>query len=256
MIALEVAKLASAIQVRNFSSLMDFGADQQKKVAEYSNFLSEKTAKMDDRDVREHLGKLLHTLGKINLKPFARRRFLFWWLPPKKPSLEQSGHYQRLLVELDYVAHRLEKANDAVLKDAGLLETFYIENSKFEEAVAKFIEAGRHRYEELTHLKFEDEESRMDLKRFLDLFDQRIYELEMSQQLANQKGMQIRMLQENNRKLALKIQSSILNTIPLWQDQLSLALAVEKQAQTAKSLGELLEEQIKLVDALQNALKE
>ena len=254
MIGKDVLTLSQSIELRNFAAVMDFGNQQQKELSDYSNFLSDQMAKLDDSKIRGQMGELLKILAQINLRPFAKRRFLFWWLPPKRPTLQQTSHYKRLLVELDYVAHRLEKANELLFKEIQLLDRFYKENKRYQEAITLYLEAGKHRYEEFSRLKFEGERQD-DLERFLDLLDSRLYDLQMSGHLGVQKGEQIRMLQEGHRKLALKVQSSILNTIPLWQDQLSLALTLERQHQAAMSINELLVEQAKLVEALQSALR-
>lgn len=239
--------LLKVLEAEDYNGLLKFGAKEQRQVSDYSNYLSEQMARLDDSNVRGHLGELLSVLSRIDLKPFSKRKFLFWELPPRRPSLQQSGQFQKMLVELDYVAHRLEKAHGLLLQEIEGMERFYEENQRYGEAVNRLLESGRRAYVAWSAAARDPV--------FLELVDGRLYDLQMSGQLALQKGAQIRMLQDSHRRLALKIQSSILNTIPLWQDQLSLALTLERQGQVAGDLSAFLAEQGKLVAALQEVLE-
>lgn len=242
----ELKNLAATIEVRNFASLMDFGATAQKEVAQYSNYLSDQLVKMDDSYTRTNLVELLKLLSRIDLVPFKPKRFLFWKIRRKRPLLEQIGQLQKQVVQLDYVAERLKISNGYLLREVDHLEKFHKENSKFEATLSKWIAAAQLRHQELSQLKLPTQHEQPDLQHFLQLLDQRIYDLQMSKSLATQKGAQIKTLQEGFRHLGLKVQTSILTTIPLWQDQLNLLLAWEKQIQ----IGELVATQTRMIEEI------
>jgi len=244
------------LQPGNFTSLLDFGKPAQQNIANYSNYLSDEIAKISDANLKAHLGDLLTLLSSINLKPYTPKRFLFWTLKPKKPSLEQKTHLQKLLIKLDYIGQRLTQANTALFQEIARLDRFHTENSRYEQAITHFIQVGKTRHKELSNLKHPDPDIQKEHEHYLELLDQRIYDLEMSQAVATQKGLQIRILQDGFQKLAQKIQSSILTTIPIWQDQVSLMLIIEQQSDLATVIGDVLRGQKEILAALEGTIRE
>lgn len=253
--------METSLPIRDFNAVMAYGSREQKRIADFSHRFADQMKKLDASNIRNHMGALLEKLSQIDLKPFSKgRRFLFWHLPPKRPSLQKISHYQRLLIELDYMAYNLAQANSALFQEIQLLEKLHEESERYQQQISTCITKGKAHYEELSKMSFPsgsaaEQEVQADFIRYLDHLDQRLYELESSKNLSHQKSIQIRMLQDNHRKLAMKIQSSILNTIPLWQEQVSLALTVQRQEELTASLSKLLTSQVEIILSLQKALK-
>lgn len=241
----QIKQIANKINIKNTQSVVEFGTEIQYKLLQFSNQLAKEIHDSDTLNVGQILSELLTKVSQFDTDDVTgRRKGIFSrFLPPTRPSQKLISKYQRMGIEVDYISTRLEKEGKLLEKEIHMLEKMYEMNKEYYTSISKYIAAGKYKKQEiennelpalqnrLVHANLLEKEEISDLNRFLHLLDKRLYDLELSQQISFQKAPQIRMIQENHRILLDKIQSSILNTIPLWKDQFIMGLTLERQSQ-------------------------
>jgi len=238
----QALEIASKININSIENVMYFGANIQEKLSGFSNELAEQIHKSDTSNVKQVMSNLIEKIGQIDWQEVSGKgKGLFAkFLPATAPSQKLISKYQKLGVEVDYIAKKLEKEGQLLATEIELLDRMYEMNKDYYVAISVYIAAGKHKIQEieteiLPNIQISDElmatESVHDLQRFKHQLEKRVHDLHLSQQISLQKAPQIRMIQENHRMLVEKIQSSILNTIPLWKDQFIIGLTLERQKQ-------------------------
>jgi len=235
-------ELAEKIDLKDIQSVMYFGANIQEKLSDFSNELASQVHKSDTSNVKAVMGNLIEKIGQVDWQEISGKGkgLLARLRPATTPSQKLISKYQKLGVEVDYLAKKLEKEGQLLLTEIDLLERMYEKNKDYYVAISVYIAAGKHKIADIENnilpmlQEKEDlmilEEAR-DLQNLKNQLEKRIHDLHLSQQIALQKAPQIRMIQENHRTLIEKIQSSVLNTIPLWKDQFIIGLTLERQKQ-------------------------
>jgi uncharacterized protein YaaN involved in tellurite resistance len=173
---------------------------------------------------------------------------------------EVLSRYQKTGAQIDRISVKLERSKNVLLTDINLLERLYENNKEYFHALNIYIAAGELKLEELNEvtipalrklaeatqdqMKFQEVN---DMIQFADRLDKRLYDLKLSREITIQSAPQIRLIQNTNQTLVEKIQSSIMTAIPLWKNQVAIALtlirqrhAVEAQKQVSKTTNELL----------------
>lgn len=241
----KINDISSKMNIRNVQSVIEFGKEAQVKLLHFSNKLSEEIHNSDTMNVGQILSHLLTKVNQFDVDDvLGKKKGLFSkFLPPKRPSQKLISKYQKMGIEVDYISTRLEKEGKILEKEIDMLEKMYEANKEYFIEISMYVDAGKYKMneikinvipslqEKLVNANPIEKEELHDVERYLNLLDKRIYNLELSQQISIQKAPQIRMIQENHRMLLDKIQSSILNTIPLWKDQFILGLTLERQSQ-------------------------
>lgn len=263
----EVKEISSKMNWKNIQSITEFGKDTQVKLLHFSNKLAEEIHNSDTMNVDQILSQLLVKVSQFDVDDVLGRRGIFAKiLPPKRPSQKLISKYQRMSVEVDYISTRLEKEGKLLEKEIDILDKMYEMNKEYYASISMYITAGKYKINELKTIEIPslqqklsnanpiEKETFNDLERYINLLDKRIYDLQLSQHISIQKAPQIKMIQENHRILLEKIQSSILNTIPLWKDQFILGLTLERQSQAlsmqrkiTNATNEILEKNSELV---------
>lgn len=238
-------EISEKINVKDIQNVMYFGSNIQEKLSTFSNELAEQVHKADTSNVKLVLANLMDKIGQVNLQEISGKgKGLFAKLfPSSNPSQKLISKYQKMGVEVDYIAKKLEKEGELLIKEIEMLDRMYDINKDYYAAISVYIAAGKNKIEDiesnlLPQLRKKEAtdnpmvlEEVQDLQRFTHQLEKRVHDLHLSQQIALQKAPQIRMIQENHRMLVEKIQSSVLNTIPLWKDQFILGLTLERQKQ-------------------------
>lgn len=241
----KIKEISSKMNLKNIHSVIEFGKDAQVKLLHFSNKLSEEIHQSDTMNVGQILSHLLTKVNQFDVDDvIGRKKGLFSkFLPPKRPSQKLISKYQKMGIEVDYISTRLEKEGRILEKEIKVLDEMYEANKEYFVELSIYIEAGKLKVQEIEQIELPalqkklvnanpiEQEELCDVQRYLNLLDKRVYNLELSRQISIQKAPQIRMIQENHRILLDKIQSSILNTIPLWKDQFILGLTLERQSQ-------------------------
>lgn len=256
-------QLADQIDTRNHQAIIQYGTQAQSKLLNFSHTMLEHVQNKDVGEIGAILGELMSKLDHVNpdeLMPEKRGLFSKLFGKISGSVHEILSKYQKTGAQIDRITVKLEHCKNALLTDNMLLEELYEKNKEYFLTLNIFIAAGEAKLEQLREqvipglkLKAEQSQDQMqvqevnDMMQFADRLEKRIYDLKVSRQITTQSAPQIRLIQNTNQALAEKIQSSIMTAIPLWKNQIAIALtlirqrhAVEAQKQVSKTTNELL----------------
>lgn len=242
--------LAKQIDESNHNIILTYGANAQKKLSEFSRSILNQVQTKDTGEIGLALNELMTQLNETNPKELTAENNVFKRLFGKvKSSLDEvQMRYQKAGSQIDRIAIRLDREKNELLNDNQMLETYYQKNKEYFDALNIYIAAAEIKMVELqketipTALEkaYEtndqmDLQSVNDLNNFLERLDKRCHDLRLTRQMIIQQAPQIRMIQNTNQVLAEKIQSSIHTAIPLWENQITIALAILRQQNAAHS---------------------
>ncbi|WP_449598342.1 toxic anion resistance protein [Niallia sp. Marseille-Q9988] len=238
-------ELAAKIDPTNHRIMISYGAEAQKKLLSFSHMMIEHVQRKDVGEVGDVVGELMERLNEINpdelrveKKGFFRRLFS----RPSKSVQEVLSNYQKASAQIDRMSVRLERSKNVLTADIHLLEQLYENNKTYFQDLNVYIAAAEMKYEEMTEKLIpekkklaEESGDRMKLQEvndfihFAELLEKRIFDLKVSREITIQTAPQIRLIQHTNRTVIDKIQSSIMTAIPLWRNQVSIALTLLRQ---------------------------
>jgi len=256
-------QLAKQIDPKNHQAIISYGTQAQSKLMNFSNSMIEHVKKEDIGEVGEILSDLMKKFNEVNpdeLKPEKRSMFSKMFGKISNSLQEVLSKYQKTGAQIDRISVKLERSKNTLMSDVVFLEKLYEHNKEYFHALNVYIAAGELKLEELNQSvipklkqKAEATQDQMayqevnDMMQFADRLDKRIYDLKLSREITVQSAPQIRLIQNTNQALVEKIQSSIMTAIPLWKNQVAIALtlirqrnAVEAQKQVSKTTNELL----------------
>ncbi|KAA6442448.1 toxic anion resistance protein [Bacillus atrophaeus] len=257
-------QLASQIDPKNMQSIVLYGSQAQSKLLNFSHSMIDHVQKKDVGEVGVILGELMKKLEQVNpddLQSKKKRFFSRMFGKVSNSVQEVLSRYQKTSVQIDRISLKLEHSKNALISDNKLLEQLYEKNKEYFAALNIYIAAGELKIEELKtkiipELKKQAESSEHnqmavqevnDMVQFADRLDKRVHDLLLSRQITIQSAPQIRLIQNTNQTLAEKIQSSIVTAIPLWKNQVAIALtllrqrsAVDAQQKVSDTTNELL----------------
>ncbi|WP_420977335.1 toxic anion resistance protein [Bacillus vallismortis] len=257
-------QLAGQIDHKNMQSIVLYGSQAQSKLLNFSHTMIDHVQKKDVGEIGEILGELMKKLEQVNPDDLQSRKkgFFSRVFGRVSSSLQEVlSKYQKTSVQIDRISLKLEHSRNALISDNKLLEQLYEKNKEYFTALNVYIAAGELKLEELKtktipQLKQKAESSEHnqmavqevnDLVQFADRLDKRVHDLLLSRQITIQSAPQIRLIQNTNQALAEKIQSSIVTAIPLWKNQVAIALtllrqrnAVDAQQKVSDTTNELL----------------
>ena len=244
-----VDEFARKIDVTDSSVVLQYGAAAQKNIASFSENALNSVRTKDLGEVGEALSSLV-----VELKGFGQEEDeggIFGFFKKKRDKLEaMKASYAKAEVNVDKIVRALENHQVVLMKDIAMLDQMYELNTKYYKELTMYIIAGKKRLEYLrTHdledLKQkaaksgsqEDAQAYNDFANLCSRFEKKIHDLELTRMISVQMGPQTRLLQNNDTLMLEKIQSSLVNTIPLWKSQMVLALGLEhsRQATAAQS---------------------
>ncbi|AMB99672.1 hypothetical protein AWM75_06610 [Aerococcus urinaehominis] len=245
--------LAATIQEDELNGLSNFGSRAQEQIGQFSRDILGQVKNKDSGAVGDQLRQLITILNQSKPKELQgeEEKGLFSWFRKQKSSLfELNLKYQKLDSQVDQVAQQLNQHRLNILNDSEQLEALYQQNYNYFQALNIYLAAGQLKLNEINQEKLpqlrQALESRptgedmayqelADLEQFTNRLEKRIYDLKVTRQLTIQQAPQIRLIQYSNQLLAEKIQSSISTAIPLWRNQIALALALNKQKAALES---------------------
>mgnify|MGYP001770604342 FL=1 len=255
--------LARQIDPANHQAILQYGVAAQAELSKFSHTILHHVQTKDAGPVGEVISELMAKIKEVNpddLMP-AKKGFLSRLFGTVAKSLQgMVAKYQKIGVEIDKIADQLEKHRHLLFRDIMMLETLYEKNKEYFEALNIYIAAAEYKLEELRTKTIPEKQAAaersgdqmawqevQDLRQFADRLEKRVHDLKLSRQVTIQTAPQIRMIQHMNETLVERIQSSILNAIPLWKNQVVIALtlfrqqkAAEAQKQVAETTNELL----------------
>ena len=244
-----VAEFSEKIDVTDSSLVLNYGAAAQKNVAAFSESALSNVKTKDLGQVGEALGNLV-----VELKGFGEeeeKKGLFGMFKKAGNKLESmKAQYAKAETNVDKIVKVLENHQVVLMKDIAMFDQMYDLNTKYYKELTMYILAGKKRLEylrthDLADLKKkaeatgaqEDAQAYNDLSNLCGRFEKKLHDLELTRMISIQMGPQTRLLQNNDALMLEKIQSSLVNTIPLWKSQMVLALGLEhgRQATQAQS---------------------
>ena len=244
-----VEDFAKKIDIMDSSLVLQYGAAAQKNVAGFSENALASVRTKDLGEVGQSLSKLVAELKEFGEE--EEKKGLFGFLKKTENKLEtMKAQYSKVETNVDKIVRELENHQVVLLKDVAMLDQMYELNLKYYKELTMYILAGKKklqavREEELPKLKAkaeqtgaqEDAQAYNDMVQMCERFEKKLHDLELTRMISIQMGPQTRLLQNNDTLMVEKIQSSIVNTIPLWKSQMVLALGLEhsRQATAAQS---------------------
>ena len=248
-----VDEFAQKIDVTDSSVVLQYGAAAQKNIASFSENALNSVRTKDLGEVGEALSSLV-----VELKGFGQEEDeggIFGFFKKKRDKLEaMKASYAKAEVNVDKIVRVLENHQVVLMKDIAMLDQMYELNTKYYKELTMYIIAGKKRLEYLrTHdledLKQkaaksgsqEDAQAYNDFANLCSRFEKKIHDLELTRMISVQMGPQTRLLQNNDTLMLEKIQSSLVNTIPLWKSQMVLALGLEHSRQATQAQSAVTE---------------
>lgn len=246
-----VEQFTSQIDLNNTNVILQYGAGTQKKMADFSE---KALANVQTKDLGE-IGELI-TGVVAELKGFnaeEEERGFFGRLKKSTQKLSNlKSKYDKAEVNVNKICKVLEGHQVQLLKDAALLDKMYEQNKVYFKELSMYILAGKRKLEQVRATELpalleranksglpEDAQAAKDLDALCTRFEKKIHDLELTRMISIQTAPQIRLVQNNDTIMVEKIQSTIVNTIPLWKSQMVLAMGVEHSVQASKAQREV-----------------
>lgn len=259
----QAKELAAKIDVKDAQAVMTYGSNAQTKLSEFSQAMLNHVQAQDIGPLGDSLTDLMYRLNEANPNELRAGEGNFFQKimgKVKQSVYEITAKYQKIGAQIDKIAVKLDHEKDGLLKDNLMLEQLYQKNKDYFDALNIYIAAGEIKMEELQTTiipeamkKAEETGDQMDVQiandytQFLDRLDKRTHDLRLARQITIQQAPQIRLIQNTNQALAEKIQASINTAIPLWKNQVVIALtllrqkdAVTAQRQVSETTNDLL----------------
>lgn len=246
-----VENFSKQIDIRNSAAILQYGVGTQKKMA---NFSEEALSKVTTKDLGE-VGDLLENVVK-ELKSFdavEEEKGLFGIFKRGTNKIQAlKTKYAKAEGNIEQIVQTLEKHQIQLLKDSATMDKMYALNLTYFKELSMYILAGKKKLQEIREGELkeltlkaqmsnlpEDAQAAKDLDSMCQRFEKKIHDLELTRMISIQTAPQIRLVQGNDTLMAEKIQSTLVNTIPLWKSQMVLALGVAHASQAAKAQREV-----------------
>ncbi|WP_294344794.1 toxic anion resistance protein [uncultured Clostridium sp.] len=246
-----VEDFVEKIDLTNSNSILQYGVGAQKKIADFSETALNNVKTKDLGAIGDMLSNVV-----VELKNFEnteeKKGFLGIFKKPVQKFEDMKVKYTKVEGNINNICTALEKHQIQLLKDISMLDKMYEINKVYFKELTMYILAGKKkldkvRNEDLSKLaekarlsgRTEDAQEANDLAALCDRFEKKIHDLELTKMISLQMAPQIRLIQNNDTLMSEKIQSTIVNTIPLWKSQIVLALGVEHSANAVKVQNEV-----------------
>ena len=243
-----VDDFSKKIDITDSAVVLQYGAAAQKNIAAFSESSLNSVRTKDLGEVGDALSSLV-----VELKSFSEpeKKGILGWFQKRKNDLEgMKASYAKAETNVDKIVSILEGHQVTLMKDIAMLDQMYELNTKYYKELTMYILAGKKRLEEvratdLAALKKkaeetgaqEDAQAYNDMANLCTRFERKLHDLELTRMMSIQMGPQTRLLQNNDTLMLEKIQSSLVNTIPLWKSQMVLALGMEHAKEATQAQG-------------------
>ena len=260
----KVESIKSQIDVADSQSILTYGVGVQREISTFSDNILNEVRTKDSGYVGTILTDMVYKIKDLNVDGLGNSNFMSkipfiggLWDSVKKFMVG----YEKLSVQIDKIIDELDSARMQMLRDITLMDAMYGKNLDYLRNLDLYIAAGQQKIKELESTVLveikakadetkdpEDVQKYNDFVQFLNRFDKKLYDLKLSRMISIQTAPQIRLIQNGDQALVEKIQSSILNTIPLWKNQIVIAItlfrqkkSLELQKEVTKTTNDLLE---------------
>ncbi|WP_105967074.1 toxic anion resistance protein [Staphylococcus simulans] len=243
----KIQELANQIEPMNYDSLMKFGSNAQSSMSTFAHKMLTEVKSKDTGPIGDTLNQLMVKLKEVQPDDFKQEKDSFIkkiFKRAKASANEIFSRMQSVGSQVDRISVELKNHKDGLNRDIQLLNGLYDQNKDYFEEINLYIAAAQEKKQAILEQELPEKRQKAyesgnqmdiqevaDLEQFADRLDKRIYDLQLSRQISLQTAPQIRMIQNVNQTLAEKIQSSILTSIPLWKNQMAIALTLMRQRQ-------------------------
>ena len=262
-----VKEFASQIDVLNTEQVMNYGVNAQKNISVFSDAALNSVRTKDLGEVGEKLGDLVVELKGLNYNPEEKKGLKGLFKKSVNNIAQLKAQYDKAEVNVDKIVESLENHEVTLMKDITLMDRMYERNEEYMKELTMYIIAGKMRIEQLRNEELpkykakaqesglpEDAQAANDFANMIGRFEKKIHDLELTRTISVQMSPQIRMVQNNDTLMMEKIRSSINNTIPLWKNQMVLALSLFHSDQAMKAQREVTNMTNELLEANAKAL--
>lgn len=268
----QIHDFSQQIDITDNTMIMQYGINAQKKLADFSDSTLEKVKTKDLGEVGDMLSQVVGELREFDGN--GEKKGLFGLFNKGKNKVEgMISKYEQTETNVNKIADMLQDHQIRLLKDTSMLDQLFDLNNTYYKELSMYIAAGK---EKLHHVKNEeipaleqkalhsnlpeDAQALKDMTMYYDRFDKKLHDLELSRMIAIQTAPQIRLLQNSNNLMIEKIQSTLVNTIPLWKNQMVITLGLHhatEAAKTQQAVSDMTNELLKKnADALHSATVE
>ena len=245
-----VAAFAEKIDVENTTQILQYGAGTQKKMADFSDAA---LANVRTQDLGEVGTLIADVVGELKGFDAEEKKGLMGFFRKKADQLEtMKNRYAKAEVNVAKIGDALQQHQVRLLKDSAVLDKMYEQNLAYFKELTMYIQAGKQKLNQVRNVDLpalkakaqasglpEDAQAAIDLDSMCNRFEKKLHDLELTRQISLQTAPQIRLVQNNDTIMAEKIQTTIVNTIPLWKSQMVIALGVAHSTEAAKAHREV-----------------
>ena len=259
-----VRSFSEQIDVTNTEQVMNYGSGAQKNISEFSDAALNTVRTKDLGEVGDMLSDLVVELQGLNFDAQEKKGFLGLFKKAGQSVAEMKASFDKAEVNVDKIVESLEKHEITLMKDISLMDKMYQRNQEYMKELTMYILAGKLKIQELREVELpkmiahaketnlpEDAQAANDFANLIGRFEKKVHDLELTRTISVQMAPQIRMVQNNDQLMAEKIRSSIVNTIPLWKNQMVMAMSLYHSDQAMKAQRQVTDMTNKLL--LKNA---
>ncbi len=247
----KVIQAAKELDVTDRLSVIYFGSAAQEKLDEISNRMIENVQNKDLGKAGESLNNIVSAIRGFNLDELDPNKKLAWWqklFGHTKPLTKFLQGYEDVRDQIDLTANDLEKHKSQLMTDVVSLDKLYDANLDYFRNLELYIEAGEQKLQEIEEKVIPEYEEKArskemlaiqnlkEVRGFNDDLERRVHDLRLSRQVAMQSLPSIRLVQENDKSLINKITSTLVNTVPLWRNQLAQTVTIFRSHDAAKAV--------------------
>ena len=241
-------EIREQIDVRDSQMVMQFGAGARQNIADFSENILKNIRAKDSGYVGALMTDLVTNVEKLDFDSLEKGNGILGLFQKLEAKVKRFlAQYEKLELQVDRIEGKLEEARMEMLKDIGILDSLYEKNLNYFRQLQVYITAGQEKLDELREktipsLRAEAEKSGdpmhaqlvRDFEDLVNQFEKKLYDLKTSKTIAIQTAPQIRLIQNNDKLLADKIQTAIQETIPLWKSQMVMALGLYRQQEALR----------------------
>lgn len=242
-----VDDFAAKIDITNTNQILQYGAGTQKKMADFSDAALENVKTQDLGEVGDLISSVVGELKDFSAE--EENKGFFGFFRKQTSKIENlKNKYDKAEISVGKITDALQEHQVRLLKDSAMLDKMYDQNLSYFKELTMYIAAGNQKLEatrngELAELKNkaalsgqpEDAQAVRDMEEKCNRFEKKLHDLELTRTIAMQTAPQIRLIQNNDTSMVEKIQTTIVNTIPLWKSQMVLALGIAHSTEAAQA---------------------
>lgn len=242
-----VDSFAQKIDIENTNQILQYGAGTQKKMADFSDAALENVRTQDLGEVGELITQVVGELRDFDATE-EEKGFLGFFKKQGNKIENMKNRYAKAEVNVQKITTSLQDHQMRLMKDSAVLEKMYAQNLNYYKELTMYILAGKQKLQEVREGKLRDLEAKAaasglpedaqeakDLDSKCNRFEKKLHDLELTRTISLQTAPQIRLVQNNDTLMVEKIQTTIVNTIPLWKSQMVLALGIAHSTEAAQA---------------------